>query len=66
MNWTRFVSSSRDGGEGAYEEGLGDSGDAFEEDVAAAEERHDEARDRGVLADDGLGDLRAQGLQRRP
>lgn len=54
------------GCEGAYEEGLGHSGDAFEKDVAAAEERHDEARDRGVLADDGLGDLRAQGLQRRP
>ena len=51
------------GGQGAHEQGLGDAGDAFEQDVAAAQQGHDEAGDGGVLADDGLGDLGAQGLQ---
>ena len=53
------------GGEGADEQGLGDAGDAFEEDVAAAEQGDDETGDGGVLADHGLGDLGAQGLQGR-
>ena len=44
-------------GEGAHEQGLGHAGHALHQHVAAAQQRHEQAGDRGVLADDGLGDL---------
>ena len=52
------------GGERADEQGLGDAGHALEEHVTAAQQRDDEAGDRGVLPDDGLADLGAQREER--
>ena len=52
------------GGQGAHEQRLGDAGHALEQDVAAAEQRHEQAGDGGVLADDGLGHLGPHGQQR--
>ena len=63
MNCTRLVSSASAAARRADEQRLGDAGDALEQDVPAAEQRDDEAGHRGVLADDGLGDLAAQGEQ---
>ena len=46
-------------GEAAHEERLGDAGHALEEDVAPAQQGHEQPGDGGVLPDDGLGHLRA-------
>ncbi len=51
-------------GEGPDEQSLRDAGHALEEHVTAAEKGDHEAADDGVLTDDGLGDLGAQGEQR--
>ena len=53
------------GGEGAHEQRLGDAGHPFEQDVAAAQQGDEQAGDRGILTDDGLGDLGAHGEQGR-
>ncbi len=57
VNWTRLVPTSSEAARAAHEEGLGDAGHPLEEDVAAAQQRDEQPRDGGVLADDGLGDL---------
>ena len=59
VNCTRLVSTRQRRGEAAHEEGLGDAGDALEQDVALREQGDEQARDGGVLADDGLGHLGA-------
>ena len=50
--------------EGADEQCLRDTRDAFEQHVATAEQRDDQPGDDGVLPDDGLRDLGADGGQR--
>ena len=53
------------GGHRLDEQRLGHAGHAFEQHVAAHEQRGDEARQRALLADDDLADLVAQGEDRR-
>ena len=48
--------------EATDEQGLGEAGHAFEEDVAVGEEGDEQAFDDLVLADDGLADFSAQFL----
>jgi hypothetical protein len=43
-------------------EGLGEAGDALDQQVAAAEQRHHHALDEGLLPDDDLADLVDRGL----
>ena len=45
------------GREGAHQQRLGDAGNAFEQHVAAAQQRDDQTADHRVLPDDRLGDL---------
>jgi hypothetical protein len=47
--------------EGAHEQGLAETGHAFEQDVAAREHGHERAVHDQVVADDDLGNLGAQG-----
>jgi hypothetical protein len=56
-NWTpRAVPSERD------EQRLGEARHAFEQHVAVGEQRHQQALDGGILADDGLADFFAEFL----
>jgi len=50
------------GAEGFDEQGLGEAGHAFEEDVAVGEEGDEQALNDGVLADDGFADFFTQFL----
>ena len=61
MNWTPRELEVEGGGDGLHEQRLGHAGHAFEQDVAAHEQRGDEAGEHAVLADDDLADLVAQG-----
>ena len=49
------------GGQGTGNKGLGHSGNAFEQDVAGHQQGRDQAAHDGVLADDDLGHLVADG-----
>ena len=48
-------------GQGAHEQCLGDARHSLEQDVSSGEHGDDQPRDRRLLADDGLGDLGANG-----
>jgi len=52
------------GSQGAHEQGLGNSRDALEQDVTAAEQGDDKSGHGGVLPDDGLPHLGTQGAER--
>ena len=51
-------------GQRAHQQRLRDARHAFEQHVAAAQQRDHQSADHGVLTDDGLGDLGAQRQQR--
>ena len=54
---------AQDGGEGAEECGLAETGDAFEKDVAAGEEADQDAIDDVLLADDAFRYFRADAVE---
>ena len=61
VNWSRLKSRSSAAASALTSSVLATPGHAFEQDVAADQERGEEARDHAVLADDDLGDLAADG-----
>ncbi len=64
MNCTRLKSSCSAAARVRTSSVLATPGNAFQQHVAAAQQRDHQAADHGVLADDRLGDLAAQGQQR--